>query len=402
MKNWVAQKIGSFCNVTDFVANGSFASLRNNVTYKKEKDYAILVRLTDFTKKWQNDFIYVSKSSFDFLRKSSLLPGDLIMSNVGEPGIVFQVPDLGQPMTLGPNSILIRPDTAVSTSSFLYYYFLSNIGKSQIDSISTGAAQKKFNKTSFRDLNILLPSLTEQQKIVLKIERALAAIDKTKAKTGKNLQNVRELFESFLQNIISNGEKWQKKTLAQISTTFGRGKSKHRPRNWKGLYGGKYPFIQTGDIRNSNHYIKDYTQTYNDNGLAQSKLWPKGTICITIAANIAETGILTFDACFPDSVIGLVVDEKMADRDFVEYLLQSFKVRIQSLGKGSAQANINMGTFENELFPFPPVQEQKVIVKKLNQLAIECKKLEEIYKMKSDGFEQIKSSILRKSFSGEL
>ena len=168
----------------------------------------------------------------------------------------------------------------------------------------------------------------------------------------------------------------QKKTLEQVSVSFGRGKSKHRPRNYEKLYGGDYPFIQTGDIRNCNHYITEYTQTYSELGLAQSKLWPAGTICITIAANIAETGILTFDACFPDSVIGLVVNDKLADRDFVEYLLQYFKARIQALGKGSAQANINMGTFEDELFPFPSVKEQKKIIQTLDTLNAETKKLE--------------------------
>jgi Type I restriction modification DNA specificity domain len=84
-----------------------------------------------------------------------------------------------------------------------------------------------------------------------------------------------------------------------------------------------YPFIQTGDVRNCDHVILESTQSYNEIGLAQSKLWPKGTICITIAANIAETGILGFEACFPDSVIGIVVDETKTTNDFVEYLLQS-------------------------------------------------------------------------------
>jgi len=111
----------------------------------------------------------------------------------------------------------------------------------------------------------------------------------------------------------NKGEGWEEKTLEQVSKIFGRGKSRHRPRNYEKLYGGNYPFIQTGDIRNCNHYITQYTQTYSELGLAQSKLWSAGTICITIAANIAETGVLTFEACFPDSVIGLVVNDKLAD-----------------------------------------------------------------------------------------
>jgi type I restriction enzyme S subunit len=190
--------------------------------------------------------------------------------------------------------------------------------------------------------------------------------------------------------------------LEEISTIFGRGKSRHRPRNEPTLYGGEYPFIQTGDIRNADHFIKEYTQTYSEAGLAQSKLWPKGTICITIAANIAETGILDFDACFPDSVIGVVTNPKEADIDYVEYLLQSYIVRIQAMGKGSAQANINMGTFENERFPFPTVTEQKKIVGKLNSLSEETQHLEAIYRQKISALDALKKSLLDQAFRGEL
>ena len=220
---------------------------------------------------------------------------------------------------------------------------------------------------------------------------------------NKNLQNARALFESHLQSVFSQwGEGWELKTLEEISSTFGRGKSRHRPRNEPTLYGGKYPFVQTGDIRNADHFITEYSQTYSAAGLAQSKLWPKGTICITIAANIAETAILDFDACFPDSVIGVVPNPEVAEIGFVEYLLQSFKARIQSLGKGSAQANINMGTFEDERFPFPSVAKQKLIVAKLDALSEEVQLLESIYQRKLAALDALKKSLLNQAFSGQL
>jgi len=206
-----------------------------------------------------------------------------------------------------------------------------------------------------------------------------------------------------LQGVFANrGVGWEEKTLKEISMTFSRGKSKNRPRNDLKLYGGKYPFVQTGDIRNSNHYITEYTQTYNEIGLAQSKLWPKGTICITIAANIAETGILSFDACFPDSVIGLIVNQKIADAGFVEYMLQCFKKRLQAKGKGSAQDNLNVTKFENEYFPIPPLPEQRAIVAKLDALSAETQKLEAIYQQKLANLEELKQSVLRKAFRGEI
>jgi type I restriction enzyme S subunit len=245
--------------------------------------------------------------------------------------------------------------------------------------------------------------LPEQHRIIAILDEAFDGIATAKANAEKNLQNARAIFESHLQSIFTQrGDGWQEMTLAQISTTFGRGKSRHRPRNEPTLYGGRYPFIQTGDIRNAGHFITAYSQTYSELGLAQSKLWPKGTICITIAANIAETGILGFDACFPDSVIGVVPNPAQAEVGFVEYLLQSFKVRIQALGQGSAQANINMGTFENERFPFPGVEEQRRIVAKLDDLSEETKRLESIYQQKLTALDDLKKSLLHQAFTGAL
>ena len=159
------------------------------------------------------------------------------------------------------------------------------------------------------------------------------------------------------------------KTLPEMALDFGRGKSKHRPRNDEKLYGGDIPFIQTGDIRSASHIIMQYNQTYSAFGLKQSKLWPKGTLCITIAANIAETSILGFDACFPDSVIGFVADPKKTSTDYVEYLLQSVKNKLEEKGKekSSAQSNINLATFEQLKLPFPSLPEQARIVSILDK-----------------------------------
>ncbi len=302
---------------------------------------------------------------------------------------------------------ILRPVKEVSDAKFLFY-MMQNIAFDH-----TGI-HKRYWISEYSNIEVPIPSISEQKRIVKKLDEVFEKVTKAKESAEKNLQNSKELFESYLQSVFappslklrtgkeSYGKGWEAKTLEEVSLQFGRGKSKHRPRNDKKLYGGKYPFIQTGDIRNSNHLITQYSQTYNDVGLKQSKLWPKGTICITIAANIAETGILDFDACFPDSVIGLVVNPKIAHSDFVEYLLQSFKVRLKAKGKGSAQHNINMATFEHELFPFPPLEEQKTIVKKLDALSMETKKLEKIYEQKSADLEELKKSVLSKAFKGKL
>jgi type I restriction enzyme, S subunit len=141
----------------------------------------------------------------------------------------------------------------------------------------------------------------------------------------------------------------------------GRGKSKHRPRNDPSLYGGNYPFIQTGDVKRANFYISEYTQTYNETGLVQSKLWNKGTLCITIAANIAENGILAIDACFPDSVIGFIPDKEKSDVRFVKYCLDTYKLQMQSISQGATQDNLSLDKLDSINFLVPPLKTQQQI-----------------------------------------
>ena len=165
---------------------------------------------------------------------------------------------------------------------------------------------------------------------------------------------------------MENNE-WKECKLGELGV-LQRGRSRHRPRYAFHLYGGEHPFIQTGDIREGQKYITQYSQTYSDAGLAQSKMWPKGTLCITIAANIAELGILSFDSCFPDSVLGFIPDASVTDLDFIYYMLVHFQKELKHIGEGSVQDNINLGTFQNILFPIPPLPEQRAIAEVLSSL----------------------------------
>lgn len=284
---------------------------------------------------------------------------------------------------------------------FLFFYLTSIVD--HLNELGTGTTFKELSGGKLKEVRLPLPPLPEQKRIVAILDEAFEGINRAIANTEKNLANAREVFESYLNSVVTNrGSQWAERTLQQVSKTFGRGKSKHRPRNDPKLYGGPYPFIQTGEVRNCDHVILESTQTYNEVGLAQSKLWPKGTICITIAANIAETGILGFDACFPDSIIGIVVDERETTNDFVEYLLQSVKTQLKAQGKGSAQDNINLATFEDRKYWFPPLDKQKAIVEKLNGLSEKIRQLEVGYNEKLLALAELKQSVLQKAFAGEL
>ncbi len=346
----------------------------------------------------------ITQKCHDALQRSQLKPGDILFSIAGALGrTAFVTGDIIPANTNQALAIVRLKKSDVVLPEFVLRALSTGLVLEQIEKFRGGVAQQNLSLAQVHAFQIPIPPLPEQQRIVTILDKAFEGIAAAKTNAEKNLQNARALFESQLQSVFTQqGSGWTHKTLEEVANIFGRGKSKHRPRNEPKLYGGKYPFIQTGDIRNSNHFITEYSQTYSEAGLAQSKLWPKGTICITIAANIAETGILGFDACFPDSVIGIVVNPKEAEVGFVEYLLQSFKARLQAMGKGSAQANINMGTFEHEHFPFPPVAEQNRIVAKLDALREETESLANVYQRKLTALEALKKSMLHQAFTGKL
>ncbi|MCX6021770.1 MAG: restriction endonuclease subunit S, partial [Chloroflexi bacterium] len=153
---------------------------------------------------------------------------------------------------------------------------------------------------------------------------------------------------------------WTLKKLNQLGYV-GRGKSKHRPRNDPRLYGGDYPFIQTGDVKKAEFYIRGFSQTYNDAGLVQSRLWDTGTLCITIAANIAETAILGIKACFPDSIVGFIANDSVADVRFIKYYIDTIKLSMQNISRGTTQDNLSVDKLLTFDFQTPPLPVQRKI-----------------------------------------
>jgi len=172
---------------------------------------------------------------------------------------------------------------------------------------------------------------------------------------------------------LPNGWEWS--SLPDIGE-LARGKSKHRPRNDPSLYsGGNIKLVQTGDVARSNGVIRTHTALYNKKGLAQSRLWPKGTMCITIAANIADTGVLGFDACFPDSVVGFSPFDDRINVKYFEYFIRTAKKNLESYAPATAQKNINLEILGKLSVPLPPLEELNTIVKKVDKLMGLCDEL---------------------------
>lgn len=216
----------------------------------------------------------------------------------------------------------------------------------------------------------------------------------------KKLKFVDKVIESEVSLLPPVPKEWNYTKLGNVGK-LDRGKSKHRPRNDPRLFGGPYPFIQTAEVRNSKIKIREYEKTYSEFGLEQSKLWKKGTLCITIAANIAETAFLGFDACFPDSVVGFIPEDGFSDK-FAFYFFEFSKSKIAEFAPATAQKNINLNILNNLNIPFCNLKEQIEIVNYIDSVFSVIENVEvaiETCLLKS---ESLRQSTLKKSFEGKL
>jgi len=281
---------------------------------------------------------------------------------------------------------------------------------------------------------IPIPPLPEQQRIVDKIDSLFSELDSgvTLLKTIKAqlavyrqtvlkwafegklteewrkenlinvLTNIEEAPKSLTNDLLSIPEKWSYVFLSKLGD-LSRGKSKHRPRNDPKLFErGKYPFIQTGDVKAAKKYINTYSTQYGEFGLKQSKLWRIGTLCITIAANIAETAFLAIDACFPDSIVGFTADTNVVEAKYVDYFIQSAKIKLWAFAPATAQKNINLETLENLIIPYCSKSEQQAIVSAIESRLSVCDKLEQTIDQTLALSASLRQSILKKAFEGRL
>lgn len=229
-----------------------------------------------------------------------------------------------------------------------------------------------------------------------KIQIENSEINKKSVRSSSNIQD--KMDDDFKIEIPDN---WLFVNLSQLGT-LERGRSKHRPRNDNCLFAnGTIPFVQTGDVSQSKYYgykIQPASKFYNETGLAQSKLWKAGTLCITIAANIAETGFLTYEACFPDSVVGFKSYIAGSFSTFVRYYIDSIKQILEKYAPATAQKNINLGILETLKIPLPPVAEQAEIIR-IVELQFETIALLELQIQERETYtKQLMQSILKDAF----
>ena len=245
------------------------------------------------------------------------------------------------------------------------YLFSTNLFKAEFRRYSTGIIDSRLRLYSDKLYSIfcLVPPVSEQEKITKYLDHKTQQIENFIAKKLKFIELLKEQKNLIAFNVIhieGLENKYPERRIKSFSQII-RGKFTHRPRNDERLYDGEYPFIQTGEVSQADKYVYNYRQTLNEWGLSVSKEFPKGTLCLTIAANVGDVAILNFNACFPDSIVGIVPNEEV-DLDFLYYALKSLKAKFLSEATLTTQYNLNVERIGPIRIPIPMISIQKNIV----------------------------------------
>lgn len=393
--SWELSTIGDYSNtITDYVANGSFASLAQNVQYKEEPDVAVLIRLVDYNNNFKGDFVYIDEHAYEFLSKSKLYGGEIIISNVGaNVGTVFRCPTLTLKMSLAPNSIMLRTK---GIDDFYYYWFKSPVGQHAIASIVTGSAQPKFNKTTFKKIVVPVPPIETQRKIALCLKTIDEKIECNKSINDNLEQQAQTLFQKlFVENV---NFKWRKGTISDLGTVVGGSTpSKSKPEYYtehgiawitpKDLSVNKSKFIAHGE--------NDITELGLKNSSAS--IMPEGTVLFSSRAPIGYIAIAAGEVT-TNQGFKSVVPKAEIGTPFVYYFLKNALPTIEGMASGSTFKEVSGSTMKD----VPALIPDSETLAKFNEFCGPLFGQQQVLERQNQSLAALRDSLLPKLMSGEI
>ena len=313
---------------------------------------------------------------------------------------------------------VVEPQSNKLAPQFTYYHLLSENARQYFEAAATGVGYPAIGDKDFNAFTVTLPPLPEQQRIATYLAASCAAIDAAVSAKRRQLDTLDALRMSIIQRAVTQGinpkvklkssgldwvsevpEHWKVQQIKRKCSLV-RGQFTHRPRNDPALYDGPYPFVQTGDITAADKYIRTYSQTLNELGLSASKQFPRGTLVMSIAANIGDVAILDFEACFPDSMIGMIPGHQ-AHLDFLYYLMRAMRPIMLRSAVQSTQLNLNYVRIGTNFAPFPPLEEQRVIAKYLDAKEAESSRIRETITAQIDTLIAYRKSLIHECVTGQ-
>ena len=313
---------------------------------------------------------------------------------------------------------VVEPQSNKLAPQFTYYHLLSENARQYFEAAATGVGYPAIGDKDFNAFTVTLPPLPEQQRIATYLAASCAAIDAAVSAKRRQLDTLDALRMSIIQRAVTQGinpkvklkssgldwvsevpEHWKVQQIKRKCSLV-RGQFTHRPRNDPALYDGPYPFVQTGDITAADKYIRTYSQTLNELGLSASKQFPRGTLVMSIAANIGDVAILDFEACFPDSMIGMIPGHQ-AHLDFLYYLMRAMRPIMLRSAVQSTQLNLNYVRIGTNFAPFPPLEEQRVIAKYLDAKEAESSRIRATITAQIDTLIAYRKSLIHECVTGQ-
>lgn len=389
--HWEVAKLNNICDIiTDYVASGSFADIRNNVSYLSEPDYAMLIRTADLSNKnTSTNKVYINKHSYNFLKNSNLFGGEVILPNIGSVGDVYIMPEnLYEHMSLAPNSIMLKTKYS---NKYFYYYFFSKSGKDSLILLGASSVQAKFNKTELRTLKTIVPTINEQEHIVSYLDIKCGEVDKVISTQEKRIALLQELKQSIITHAVTKGlnpnvkmkdsgiewigevpEHWE---VCKVKNILIKGKN--------GIKIGPFGSSLTGNVGEGLPYKlygqwniidRDFTAGTNTinqnvyNRLTNYKVIEgdilvsmMGTIgkCATVPENIKE-GVMD------SHVVKISLNKSIFNNQYFEYFYDKDNSNIafneiNKLKGGSIMDGLNSSIIKNLSITVPPLAEQQEI-----------------------------------------
>lgn len=403
--NWQIKKLGEVCDVFE---DGDWIEKKD-----QSLDGIRLIQTGNVGNGVFKDRIgkarYISRKTFESLRCTEILPGDCLVSRLPDPvGRACIIPDIEGKMITAVDCTIIRFQKKIILPEWFINFSLSKTYQEQVNREVGGATRQRISRKNLYQIEIPIPPLTEQRRIVKILDEIFEKIEKAKKNTEKNLQHSKELFESYLNNIFTNPEKdWEKTTIGEVCNLMTGG----TPSRAKSQYfkNGTINWLVSGDVNKKE--IKDCDGKITELGLNNSntKYLPLNSVMIALNGQGKTRGtvaMLKIKATCNQSLVSIYPKNDL--KLLPEIIYANLDGRYNEIRKltgdtGNDRRGLNMPIIRSIKFSFPKsLSEQKSIIVRLGNLSVETKKLEVIYKQKLADLEELKKSILKKAFNGEL
>ena len=398
-EQWEVVRLGDVLSlIADYTANGSFESLRINVTYYQSDNFAALVRTTDLEKDRFRPERFTDKRGYEFLRKTSLYGGEIVIANVGSVGKAYRVPRFDKPMTLAPNTYLLRFDRRRINEDFISQWMQSDDFVRKILLKVGSTTLLAINKDSLRSIQTLTPPLSEQRAIAT----ALSDVDALLGGLERLIAKKRDLKQAAMQQLLTGQTRlpgfsgaWEVKRLGEVAEMGSGGTPLS---SVSAYYGGGIPWVSIADMTKGGKVIAQTEKTLSPLGLANSaaQMFPAGTVLYAMYASLGECSIAAIPVCTSQAILGIRSKDHLAN-EFLYYFLASMRAIVKTLGQQGTQPNLNKGMVQDMRLGCPSLREQTAIAAVLTDMDAELAALE----ARRDKTRDLKQAMMQELLTGQ-